>query len=100
MYKLHYNEQSHTWEPESITKIEAQNTHCQVFETLTSAAEAAEEFNQGNIVTCRDCGEVFSITAKEQKWYAEKGYKLPKRCPECRWKRRQAAQADKDGAKE
>lgn len=92
MYRLHYNEQTKVWEPEQITKIQAQNAHYQTFDTLTSAAEAAESFNNGDTVECKECGEKFSITVEEKKWYAEKGYKLPKRCPACRYKRRQAAQ--------
>ena len=35
-------------------------------------------------VKCKDCGDNFVITADEQKWYAEKGFKEPKRCKSCR----------------
>lgn len=102
MYKITYNDKTGMWEPESITKIEAQNAHYQTFDTLISAAEAVESFNKGDTVVCRDCGETFCITVEEKKWYAEKGYKLPKRCSECRFKRRQAAKekAEADKAAE
>ena len=41
-------------------------------------------------VTCKNCGTVFVIGGKEADWYAQKmGFPLPKRCPECRKKRRQ-----------
>lgn len=35
-------------------------------------------------ITCIDCGCTFSMTEEEQKWYEERGFELPKRCPECR----------------
>jgi CxxC-x17-CxxC domain-containing protein len=33
---------------------------------------------------CRDCDEVFTFTAGEQAFYAERGYSAPQRCPSCR----------------
>lgn len=34
---------------------------------------------------CADCGADFSFTAREQEFYASKGYtNEPKRCPSCR----------------
>ena len=42
-------------------------------------------------ITCKDCGTVFVMGQKEVNWYAQKmGWPLPKRCPECRKKRREA----------
>lgn len=35
------------------------------------------------------CGNEFDITPAEQKFYSKKGYELPKRCPECRKKRKE-----------
>jgi len=36
-------------------------------------------------ITCRDCGRTFPFTAREQEFYAEKGFNnQPSRCPECR----------------
>ncbi len=41
-------------------------------------------------LVCEDCGVEFIFTAGEQEFYAEKGLvNKPKRCPECRKKRRQ-----------
>lgn len=37
---------------------------------------------------CLECGEFFGIDEKEQDWYKEKGYSLPKRCYSCRSLRR------------
>lgn len=40
---------------------------------------------------CKECGREFVWTAGEQEFYAEKGFtNEPKRCPECRKKRRTA----------
>lgn len=41
-------------------------------------------------VVCKDCGTEFVIEAKEQEWYKEQGFELPKRCPSCRKARKQA----------
>ena len=39
-------------------------------------------------VTCKDCKKVFVMGRGEVRWYSNRGYPLPKRCPECRKKRR------------
>ena len=38
---------------------------------------------------CRNCGDTFIIPDKEQKWYANKGFKLPKNCFSCRAAKRE-----------
>lgn len=35
-------------------------------------------------IKCQDCGETFFFTEKDQKFYQEKGFPLPKRCYSCR----------------
>ncbi|MBI2865644.1 MAG: zinc-ribbon domain containing protein [Chloroflexi bacterium] len=36
-------------------------------------------------LTCRDCGAQFQFTAREQEFYASKGFENePSRCPDCR----------------
>ena len=37
---------------------------------------------------CQNCGQEFVFTAGEQKFYQDKGFEPPKRCPECRKKRK------------
>jgi len=37
---------------------------------------------------CKECGEFFNIDEKEQLWYKEKGFSLPRRCYSCRSLRR------------
>ena len=45
---------------------------------------------QDEKLICEDCGSEFVFTAGEQEFYAEKGLvNKPKRCPDCRKKRRQ-----------
>ncbi len=40
---------------------------------------------QDKTLTCRDCGAEFVFSAREQEFYAEKGFQNePSRCPECR----------------
>lgn len=34
--------------------------------------------------TCVDCGKVFQMTSNDENWYLDKGFKIPKRCKECR----------------
>ena len=45
---------------------------------------------QDEKLVCEDCGAEFVFTVGEQEFYEEKGLvNKPKRCPECRKKRRQ-----------
>ena len=39
-------------------------------------------------VKCKTCGKVFAMNRREIMGYSNMGYPLPKRCPECRKKRR------------
>lgn len=39
-------------------------------------------------VKCKLCGNEFEMSPAEQKFYINKGYELPKRCPECRKNRK------------
>lgn len=44
------------------------------------------------------CNKPFVISLKEKKFYEEKGWELPKRCKECRQKRK-AAKEKKNAAR-
>jgi hypothetical protein len=35
-------------------------------------------------LSCADCGEEFTFTAGEQKYFLEKAYDIPRRCVKCR----------------
>lgn len=37
---------------------------------------------------CKDCGENFTFSTREQEFYKEKGFPDPKRCKSCRQKRK------------
>jgi len=36
------------------------------------------------------CGQLFTFTEGEQEWYKKKGFPPPRRCPECRLKKKAA----------
>lgn len=49
-------------------------------------------------LTCKDCGKEFAFTAREQEFYAEKGFdNEPGRCPECRKIRKQKSRNQRGG---
>jgi hypothetical protein len=35
-------------------------------------------------LTCRDCGQAFTVTSGEQEFYASRGFTEPGRCSDCR----------------
>lgn len=35
-------------------------------------------------ITCKDCGQKFDFTEGEQRFYLEKDFVQPVRCPDCR----------------
>lgn len=39
-------------------------------------------------IVCADCGGEFAFTERDQAFYAERGFEPPKRCKECREKRK------------
>ncbi len=39
---------------------------------------------QDKTLVCKDCGQEFIFTARDQEFYAEKGFSNPVRCKECR----------------
>jgi CxxC-x17-CxxC domain-containing protein len=41
-------------------------------------------------LTCADCGQEFSFTAREQEFYADRGFTEPRRCQSCRASRKAA----------
>lgn len=61
--------------------------------------EANQKLSEQEIFTCKSCGKHYTISDDERKWYADKGFNLPKRCSSCRYderrKRRQDEQAEK-----
>lgn len=43
---------------------------------------------------CEDCGQSFSFTVAEQAFYAERGFRAPARCVDCRSQRRAERNAE------
>jgi len=39
-------------------------------------------------IKCKDCGKEFEFTDEERNFFVSKGLETPKRCKECRIKRR------------
>jgi CxxC-x17-CxxC domain-containing protein len=46
-------------------------------------------------LTCADCGQEFMFSADDQRFYAERGFTEPRRCPSCRAIRK--ANREQDG---
>ena len=42
-------------------------------------------------IVCMDCGQTFAFTEAEKAFYTEKGFVQPKRCQECRKKKKNAS---------
>lgn len=103
VYKLTFNTETNRW---AYSKISPEEAHSDIntvmdetiqFIELFTDEEAARLVNRWNrdltsgyreIHTCKDCGKIFFINAKEKDWYAKKKYQLPKRCKACRASRR------------
>lgn len=45
-------------------------------------------------IKCQDCGDTFTFTVNEQKFYEEKELMPPKRCRHCRQARKMAKEAN------
>ena len=54
---------------------------------------------EDKILVCQDCGKEFTFTVGEQEFYKEKGFdNEPKRCKECRDKRKAQRRQPKEEA--
>lgn len=58
-------------------------------EVQTSASIEPETMH-----TCRTCGQQFRMTAKHEKWYADRHLVLPTHCPKCRKERKENQKKD------
>ena len=61
-------------------------------------ASTEERFSlySDKVMTCADCSQDFVFTAREQEFYATRGFTEPRRCPSCRASRK-AARGDSGG---
>ena len=63
---------------------------------LKKPSEVEEMFEDKTLV-CKDCGEEFVFTAREQEFYESKGFvNEPQRCKPCRDKRKNAGRAPRE----
>ena len=54
---------------------------------------------QDRILKCKDCGNEFAFTAREQQFFSEKGFvNEPQRCRECRQSRRSQSGGEARGS--
>lgn len=53
---------------------------------------------QDKTIACKDCGTEFIWSAKDQAFYADRGYSAPLYCKECREKRKQMRQTGQFGS--
>lgn len=49
-------------------------------------------------IVCKDCGEEFTFTEREQQFYAEKNFAEPVRCKACRDARKAQKEAQRRNA--
>jgi DNA-directed RNA polymerase subunit RPC12/RpoP len=59
------------------------------FEETSEETTINESVRELKKITCIDCGKEFDFSPAEQKFYESRGFDTPKRCPECRDKRKQ-----------
>lgn len=70
----------------------------QVRQRENEIAEALEgEEPQDFLLKCWECGERFTFTVEEQRFFKQKGFVLPKRCRDCRFKRRYGIDLEFEG---
>jgi CxxC-x17-CxxC domain-containing protein len=56
-------------------------------------ASAGEESFSDQVLSCGDCRMDFAFSAREQAFFAERGFSVPKRCQPCRVARREQRQS-------
>ena len=47
-------------------------------------------------ISCKTCGKVFAMNRREVMWYSNMGYPLPKRCQNCRKKKKEVKEHAKE----
>lgn len=113
IYKLTFDPETKRWIYSRIPSEEAYEAEVSnplfdpddetvAFFDLWSDEEAARIVNRYNrdlasgyreVHTCKDCGRIFFINAKEKDWYARRNFQLPKRCKPCRIEKKRKAEA-------
>ena len=55
---------------------------------------------QDKELTCADCQGKFLWSAKDQEFFAEKGFSEPKRCKDCRQAKKEQRGGDRKGGRD
>ena len=62
-----------------------------------SKSREVKKMFEDKTLVCKECGEEFVFSAREQEFYAEKGFENePQRCKPCRDKRKNAGRAPRE----
>ena len=56
------------------------------------------DVGEDKLITCVDCGAQFAFSARDQAFYQDKGYQPPRRCRDCREKRKSGSNAGQNSA--
>lgn len=64
------------------------------FEEMSEGTTTNENVRELKTITCIDCGKEFDFSPAEQKFYESRGFDMPKRCPECRDKRKKTVDVE------
>jgi hypothetical protein len=58
-----------------------------------------EDIMEDRYIPCVDCKNIFIFTVGEQRFFNSKGLSLPKRCPDCRARRKATLVREQEGSK-
>ena len=83
MYRVIFDKKMNSW-----IAVEARPEFKGRTYNKVDAEHVADQRNEGTTYECPQCNNHFAVTVEEAKWYDEKGFVIPKRCPSCRHKRR------------
>lgn len=62
---------------------------------LNEMCDAIKEFNK-TLMKCKECGKYFELSWSEEMFFEKKGLSIPKRCRQCRAKRKKAKSGDNE----
>ncbi|MCZ7645079.1 MAG: zinc-ribbon domain containing protein [Planctomycetota bacterium] len=65
-----------------------------------SDTQAAADGFEDKVLPCQECGKDFLFTAGEQRYFKKQNFGFPRRCKECREKRKAKAESEERKAAE
>ena len=102
-YRIYYDKANKKWKYETFLSEVGHTTDFECWNATISGAEStcmhynkdfvADAINMYSykhytICTCKDCKKDYILTNDEYFWFSDRGFSIPKRCPECRSRRR------------